>query len=345
MNRTTVLALLILLLVAGGVYVAGIVGNRGPAYRIDVTLYDTDADGTADLTVEEIRGLATLWRWDRDGDGTPEIVAYDGAVDGEGNLGPTGSVTAWDYGADGVLDEGDVPEPLQAALRSEALATARASAGAGQVDLVDMQTRGFVADLMARFDDWRLDGFRMPIVGASLPRLDRLLPGSPRAYRFGIHQGFDMYEGQIGVPTGYGGPVVAAKDGTVIRADVDYVELTPEQYAEAIAVSQAAGTTPPAQLDMLRGRQVWIDHGNGIVTRYAHLSGIAPDVNEGARVEAGDVIAFVGNSGMEAGAQGSRSGAHLHFELRIDDRYFGEGMTPEQIRERGREIFGLPAPQ
>jgi murein DD-endopeptidase MepM/ murein hydrolase activator NlpD len=345
MNRTTVIALVILLLVAGGVYVAGILGDRGPAYSIGLTLYDTDADGAADLTVERIDGVATLWRWDRDADGNPEIVAYDAAVDAQGNLAPTGNVTAWDYGADGILDEGAVPDALQAILRSEELATARATSGAGQVDLVDMQTRGFVAELNERFDAWRLAGFRMPIVGASLPRLDRLLPGAPRAYRFGVHQGFDMYEGQIGVPTGYGGPVVAAKNGSVVRADVDYVEMTPEEYAEAIAISQAAGTTPPEQLDQLRGRQVWIDHGNGVITRYAHLSGIAPDIRAGVQVEAGDVIAFVGNSGMEAGAQGARSGAHLHFELRIDDRYFGEGMSAAQIRERAQAIFDLPAPR
>jgi len=341
MNRTPVLALLILLLVAGGVYVAGLLGERGPDYRIGTTLYDTDADGNADLTVERIAGIATLWRWDRDGDGTPEITAYDSALDGSGNLGPTGRVTAWDYGADGVLDEGEVPVELQALLRSEALAQARGAAGAGNVDLVDMETRGFVADLTDRFDAWRLAGFRMPIVGASLPALDRLLPGAPRTYRFGTHQGFDMYEGQIGVPTGYGGPVVAARGGVVVRADIDYEEMTPDRYAEAIATSRAAGATLPPELDLLRGRQVWIDHGHGVITRYAHLSGISPGVTEGVQVEAGDVIAFVGNSGMESATQGSRSGAHLHFELQIDDRYFGRGMTTEAIREQASRIFGL----
>ena len=341
MNRTPVLALLILLLVAGGVYVAGLLGERGPTYQLGTTLYDTNADGNADLTVERIAGIATLWRWDRDGDGSPEIVAYDSALDGAGSLAPTGRVTAWDYGSDGVLDEGSVPTELQNILRSEALAQARDMAGAGQVELVDMETRGFVADLNERFDAWRLADFRMPIVGAGLPALDRLLPGAPRAYRFGIHQGFDMYEGQVGVPTGYGAPVVAAKDGVVIRAEVDYEEMSPEQYAAAIATSQAAGTTPPAELDLLRGRQVWIDHGYGVVTRYAHLSAISPEITQGVQVEAGDVIAFVGNSGMDSATKGSRSGAHLHFEMRIDDRYFGEGMTAEAIRAEGSRIFGL----
>jgi murein DD-endopeptidase MepM/ murein hydrolase activator NlpD len=135
--------------------------------------------------------------------------------------------------------------------------------------------------------------------------------------------------------------VVAAKNGVVIRADVGYQEMSPEQYAAAIATSQAAGTTPPAELDLLRGRQVWIDHGYGVVTRYAHLSAIAPEITEGVQVEAGDVIAFVGNSGMDSATQESRSGAHLHFELRIDDRYFGEGMPAEAIREEASRIVDL----
>jgi murein DD-endopeptidase MepM/ murein hydrolase activator NlpD len=345
MNRTPFLALAILLVLAAGIYFAGVLGERGPSYRVSTTLYDTDADGTADLSVERIDGLASLWRWDRDADGTPEITAYDSALGETGQFGPTGTITAWDYGTDGVLDEGDVPPELQAILRSESLQQARATAGAGTVELVDMETRGFVTELQQRYDGWRLDGFRMPIVGAGLPRADRLLPGAPRTYRFGVHQGFDMYEGQIGVPTGYGAPVVAAKDGTVVRADVGYVELTPAQYAEAIATSRAAGTTPPRELDMLRGRQVWIDHGHGVVTRYAHLSGIAPTVQQGIVIEAGDIVGFVGNSGMEAATNESRSGAHLHFELRIDDRYFGEGMAPDQIRAAATPLFRLQPQQ
>jgi murein DD-endopeptidase MepM/ murein hydrolase activator NlpD len=72
-----------------------------------------------------------------------------------------------------------------------------------------------------------------------------------------------------------------------------------------------------------------------------HLSGIHTDVVEGSRVKAGDLIGFVGNSGTEAGANGSRAGAHLHFELRIDDRYFGEGLSRAEIREAGNRIFNI----
>jgi murein DD-endopeptidase MepM/ murein hydrolase activator NlpD len=226
-------------------------------------------------------------------------------------------------------------------MQREAVVAARAAPASSEISLVGADIRALVEEIESRYDDFRLSDLRMPIVGATLPDLDTLMPGAPRAYRNGIHQGFDMNNGHIGVPTAYSGPVVAAKDGTVIRATLDFQEMTLAEHADAIAASQAAGTTPPDILDKLRGRQVWIDHGHGIVTRYVHLSGIASDVVEGGTVRAGDIVGFVGNSGTEAGVQGTRGGAHLHFELRIDDRYFGEGMSYSEIREQGNRIFGI----
>jgi len=58
------------------------------------------------------------------------------------------------------------------------------------------------------------------------------------------------------------------------------------------------------------GRMVEIDHGNGITTRYGHLSGFA--VAEGQQVRKGQVIGYVGLSGRS-------TGPHLHYEVRIHD--------------------------
>ena len=58
------------------------------------------------------------------------------------------------------------------------------------------------------------------------------------------------------------------------------------------------------------GKAIMIDHGNGISTRYGHLSGFA--VTSGQRVHRGDVIGFVGTSGRS-------TGPHLHYEVRITD--------------------------
>jgi murein DD-endopeptidase MepM/ murein hydrolase activator NlpD len=56
------------------------------------------------------------------------------------------------------------------------------------------------------------------------------------------------------------------------------------------------------------GREIEIDHGNGIVTVYGHLQGY--NVVEGQTVVKGEVIGYVGHSGRV-------TGSHLHYEVRI----------------------------
>ena len=58
------------------------------------------------------------------------------------------------------------------------------------------------------------------------------------------------------------------------------------------------------------GRTVILDHGHGITTLFAHMSGYA--VGEGETVHRGDVIGYVGSSGRS-------TGSHLHYEVRIHD--------------------------
>ncbi|MEQ1498376.1 MAG: peptidoglycan DD-metalloendopeptidase family protein [Novosphingobium sp.] len=59
------------------------------------------------------------------------------------------------------------------------------------------------------------------------------------------------------------------------------------------------------------GNCVEIDHGNGLITRYAHMSGFR--TVQGKQVPAGDVIGLIGSTGRS-------TGPHLHFEVRINDR-------------------------
>ena len=312
-----------------------------PAFEIASVRYDVNADGSIDLIRWDLGGEVTLWEWDRNNDGQPELTGFDAVETTEGGLQPTGAITAWDWGADSVIDAGNVATSVEQILQREEVVAARSALPSTDIAiaLVGADIRALVSEIENSYDDFRLANLRMPIVGSTLPDLDTLLPGAARAYRNGIHQGFDMNNGHIGVPTAFSGPVVAIKDGTVIRATLDFTEMTPEEYAKAIATSRAAGTTPPQILDKLRGKQVWIDHGHEIVSRYVHLSGIASEIVEGKRVRAGDIIGFVGNSGTESAVNGGRSGAHLHFELRIDNRYFGEGMSRDEIREIGSRLF------
>jgi murein DD-endopeptidase MepM/ murein hydrolase activator NlpD len=93
-------------------------------------------------------------------------------------------------------------------------------------------------------------------------------------------------------------------------------------FASGVVIKVAESRRP--------GRYLIIDHGGGWETYYIHLNDdnpgtddghadwsltFAPGIEEGAEVEAGQLIAWVGDSGNAEG-----SGSHTHFELRYDDR-------------------------
>jgi murein DD-endopeptidase MepM/ murein hydrolase activator NlpD len=73
----------------------------------------------------------------------------------------------------------------------------------------------------------------------------------------------------------------------------------------------AAGRVSFAGVKQGYGRCLEISHGNGLLTRYAHLSRIGAGL--GQRVATGSAIGSIGNSGRS-------TGPHLHFEVRIGDR-------------------------
>lgn len=57
------------------------------------------------------------------------------------------------------------------------------------------------------------------------------------------------------------------------------------------------------------GKAVFLSHGYGLSTRYGHMSSLA--VKAGEKVERGDVIGYVGNTGRS-------TGYHLHYEVHLD---------------------------
>lgn len=73
----------------------------------------------------------------------------------------------------------------------------------------------------------------------------------------------------------------------------------------------AAGVVVEVQWDAGYGEYLTIDHGHGVVTRYAHCSDIL--VAAGQRVRRGQKIALVGSTG-------EATGPHLHFEVWVDGR-------------------------
>jgi len=110
------------------------------------------------------------------------------------------------------------------------------------------------------------------------------------------------------------------------------LDWTREQQDIALYDALQLGYTPATTLDRIRGRQVWVDHGKGLVTRYAHLSAVEPLV-VGQRIDAGALIGEVGSSGYPQG------GPHLHFEVRVGDDYFGDGLSGDALVRAVSRLF------
>ena len=75
----------------------------------------------------------------------------------------------------------------------------------------------------------------------------------------------------------------------------------------------AAGTVIYAGWYFAYGNIVDIQHADGVVTRYAHMSAFAPGITPGTPVTAGEFIGKVGHTGRA-------HGSHVHFEVRINGR-------------------------
>jgi len=156
---------------------------------------------------------------------------------------------------------------------------------------------------------------RFERLGLSLARMDtleRILDGIPQflpttrasmvsssyGYRRDPFTGHGAFHSGLDFRASYGSPIHAAADGVV-------------SY-----VGSKAGY----------GRVVEITHGNGLMTRYAHMS--AAKARVGSKVSAGDVIGLIGSSGRS-------TGPHLHFEVRVNNR----AVNPRPFLESTPHVF------
>lgn len=104
------------------------------------------------------------------------------------------------------------------------------------------------------------------------------------------HGALDIADGSI-----YGSKVVACYDGVVFSTNTG----CPHDYGKFSSCGCGGGY----------GNYVMIDHGNGKISIYGHLSGVT--VNAGDKVVGGQLIGLVGSTGYS-------TGPHLHFEMRYN---------------------------
>jgi len=183
-----------------------------------------------------------------------------------------------------------------------------------------------------------MQGYRLPFPGAHLPPRPRSYPGARRLYRFGIHRGVDLYSLDV-AGLNIGSTILSIADGTVTRADTDFVEMSPAEFEAVMDRTEAEHRTPPDLTEKLRGQQVQVAHGSGIQSWYAHLSGIESGIVEDTAIDQGDAVGYVGVSGTSSGAYGMSDGAHLHFEIWVNDRYLGQGLSLYETMRLWRAIF------
>jgi murein DD-endopeptidase MepM/ murein hydrolase activator NlpD len=130
---------------------------------------------------------------------------------------------------------------------------------------------------------------RMNLLGRGLQGIPQVLPAGMEYISSGFGYRADPFTGEGAFHAGldfrgpYGAPVYAAARGVVSF------------------VGQRQGY----------GNCIEVNHGNGLMTRYAHMSALRAHV--GQLVKAGEPIGAIGSSGRS-------TGPHLHFEVRINDR-------------------------
>lgn len=206
----------------------------------------------------------------------------------------------------------------------------------------------YISNLQVQLNDANLTGIQQnltgycfPISHALFPGNDYSLPGAPRAYRNGIHKGIDIsYKNDKNgnrVKLTRDDPVLAIGDGVIVRADKNYQPMTEKSYLDAIEYTKNNRVT---YVDRdFGGRQIWIDHRNGVMSSYNHLSSIEEKIEVGSHVKKGQPIGTVGNSGLKGEAYGTDSSIHLHLEIWIDGEFAGKGLNANQSKKLMQFFF------
>lgn len=155
---------------------------------------------------------------------------------------------------------------------------------------------------------------RFDRLGASLSRMDALergLKGIPQVMPADIHM----------ISSGFGYRRDPFTGGAAMHKGLDF-----RGPVGAPIHAAAAGRVSFVGRKSGYGKVVEITHGNGLTTRYAHMSKFAAEL--GQRVAAGDVIGAIGSTGRS-------TGPHLHFEVRINNR----AVNPRPFLESAPDVL------
>ena len=152
---------------------------------------------------------------------------------------------------------------------------------------------------------------RVNLTRAQIDRLDRALALVP--YRKPV-------VGEVEFTSGFGVRVDPFVGRPAMHTGLDFRAATGDSVR-----ATANGKVVSAGWAGGYGRMVEVDHGNGLSTRYGHLSAI--DVKVGQSVKIGQVLGKVGSTGRS-------TGPHLHYETRID----GDAVDPRKFLRAGTRL-------
>ena len=127
-------------------------------------------------------------------------------------------------------------------------------------------------------------------------------------------------QGEMETTSGFGYRIDPFTRSMALHTGLDFRD----EYGAPVRAT-APGKVVTAEWSGGYGRMVEIDHGNGITTRYGHLSKIL--VKEGDVVDAGDLIALSGSTGRS-------TGPHLHYEVRRN----GNAVDPMRFLNAGLKL-------
>lgn len=185
-------------------------------------------------------------------------------------------------------------------------------------------------------------GLTSPIQGATFPLSQDHLPGASDRHGTILDKGFEFFDGLSGRPLSNNQSVVAIADGEIVRIDREYST----EGAALLAFWEDQATEPgfigEYAFDRLRGRQVWIRHESGQISRYGHLADVHPELKPGDTVEQGTPIGLMGNSGVAPVDGRTQADSRLYFELWSADgsHHLGKGLSALETHQVIAQLFG-----